>query len=331
MRMYEILWSLASGSLAAAKLTDEMEGDAQLGAGVIRSFGAEWLRGAGRFASLLLPYLVKDDKDQKKLQALRRWSDTKKASVNGDPAGISDSDPTEAADVVHPAEEIGDGCASAPGKEAGASGEASGQNRTPFEYGEILRAAGIAIDDHAAAVRYYREQARKNLVPFPRRKIPESKDPLPEGLEPWETGEPFDSIDWQQTVFNSPRVIPGLTTVQRVWGLTEGSLPAFRPFDLDLYVDSSGSMANPQRTVSYPALAGAILCLSALRAGARVQVTLWSDSRQFITTQGFVRDEEAALKILTGYFGVFHLLSTAIGIITATLINYLVNNRWTWK
>ena len=102
---------------------------------------------------------------------------------------------------------------------------------------------------------------------------------------------------------NSPCIIPGVTTVQRVWGTTEGRLPQRRPFDLDLYVDSSGSMVNPQHLVSYPALAGAILCLSALRAGARVKATLWSDKRQVTSTAGFIRNEEQILRVLTGYYG----------------------------
>jgi hypothetical protein len=303
MRMYEILWSLKTQTLISSPLKDEMEGDAQLGARVIRSFGSEWLRGAGRFASLLLPYLIEDDKEQKKLLPLRDWADTKDASAGGDPAGITDCEPDEKKDAVHPSGDPAESGTLPPAETKASPGGRQGQRREPFEYGELLRAAGIDIDDHTAAIRYYREQARKYVLPFPRRKAPDSKDPLPEGLEPWEIGEPFDAIDWQQTVFISPRVIPGLTTVRRVWGFAEGTLPAFTPFDLDLYVDSSGSMANPQRTVSYPALAGAILCLSALRAGARVQVTLWSGTSQYMTTKGFIRDEEAALKILTGYFG----------------------------
>ncbi len=101
----------------------------------------------------------------------------------------------------------------------------------------------------------------------------------------------------------SPTVIPGLTTVQRTWGVMEGSEPQRRPLDLDLYVDCSGSMPNPQRLVSYLALAGAIIALSALRAGGRVQATLWSGKNQFETTGGFVTDERRVLQILTGYLG----------------------------
>jgi hypothetical protein len=73
--------------------------------------------------------------------------------------------------------------------------------------------------------------------------------------------------------------------------------------DLDLYVDSSGSMPDPRRFTSYLTLAGAIVALSALKAGARVQATLWSGKSQWISTNGFVRDERAILGILTGFFG----------------------------
>jgi hypothetical protein len=55
--------------------------------------------------------------------------------------------------------------------------------------------------------------------------------------------------------------------------------------------------------VSYLTLAGAILALSALRVGARVQVTLWSGPNEFTCTDGFVRDERAILGVLTGFFG----------------------------
>ena len=73
--------------------------------------------------------------------------------------------------------------------------------------------------------------------------------------------------------------------------------------DLDLYVDCSGSIPNPQQNFSYLALAGAIVVLSALRTGARVQATLWSGSRQFDTTNGFITDEMKLLRVLTGYLG----------------------------
>jgi hypothetical protein len=62
-------------------------------------------------------------------------------------------------------------------------------------------------------------------------------------------------------------------------------------------------MPDPRRTTSFLTLAGAVIALSALKAGARVQATLWSGKRQWIGTEGFVRDEHAILNILVGYFG----------------------------
>ena len=60
MRIYEILWSILKGHLGGGS-GGRLEGDAQLGARLIRSYSREWLDGSGRFAALLLPYLLEDD------------------------------------------------------------------------------------------------------------------------------------------------------------------------------------------------------------------------------------------------------------------------------
>ncbi len=75
MRIYEILWGLTRGTLAAARTDDKLEADAVLGSRLVRSFARDWLDGAGRFAALCLPYLMEDDG-----QGIRRilgpWLDT---------------------------------------------------------------------------------------------------------------------------------------------------------------------------------------------------------------------------------------------------------------
>lgn len=312
MRMYEILWTLERGTLGGGQTDDRMEGDAWLGARLLRSYSRDWLDGSGRFAALLLPHLLED---QRSAETIEKWLDTRNAAAGGSPTGLTEEEAGEREGAIHPAQDhdLADIAEGDPGKDAKdkvtppaetkENASARGQAREPFEYGEILRAAGANLSDHDVAVRYYRERARPHLVPFPSREIPESTDPIPEGLEPWDFGHPLDAADWLQTVLQSPKVVPGMTTVQRVWGNAEGHLPQRVPLDLDLYVDSSGSMPNPQRLTSYPALAGAILCLSALRAGARVQATLWSGKSQVTSTDGFVRDEEAILRVLTGFYG----------------------------
>lgn len=309
LRIYELLWSLPKGSLGGGVTSDTMEGDAWLGMRLIRSYASEWLRASGKFATLLLPYLVEDTKAPESFDKLQ---DTQTAGAGGIPSGLTESDPDED-DNLHPA--LDRSLADFDEDESDASQKtdstpierptvpSSAQQRQPFEYGEILRAAGWPGTDQEAAVAYYQEVARRHLVKYPRKKIPETKEPIPEGLEPWNIGDPLDCCDWFQSILQSPIVIPGLTTVQRVYGYDRAKQTRPEPIDLDLYVDSSGSMPDPARHISYPALAGAIITISALRAGARVQATLWSGKHQFQSTPGFIRDEEKILKVLTAHYG----------------------------
>ena len=63
-------------------------------------------------------------------------------------------------------------------------------------------------------------------------------------------------------------------------------------------------MNNPQLTLSYPILAGAVMALSALRAGSRVMVVLSGESPgEAKSTAGFVRNETEVLEVLTDYLG----------------------------
>lgn len=322
LRTYEILWSLPRGTLAQmpsdAKQAESIEADAGLAARVVRSFAKEWLPGAGKYAVLCLNYLLQDpDTDPKRLcRLLGGWCDTLGAGQGaGDvPAGLVDLDPSEAAGILHPLfdpELSGLPAAKRKSKGIDVIGRANstslgggrGQRREPFEYGAILRALGLDMSDHDIAVRYYRELAAPYLVKFPTRTMPQATDPLPEGTDVWDIGQPLEQVDWLESVLASPQVVPGYTTKQRMWGTAEGTNPQKRPIDLDLYVDCSGSMPNPQRVLSPVALAGAIIALSALRVGSAVQATLWSGAMQFETTGGFVRDPNQVLRILTGYIG----------------------------
>jgi hypothetical protein len=311
MRIYEILWGLKKGELAKGKIDPRMEGDAQLGARVVRSYSQDWLGGAGRFAALCFPYFL-DKRSTEFKKIMTKWHDLNNCANGAKiPPGLTDFEEDELTGNIHPSmdpelnDELGENSIERKSMPSGKADyfPSSGQSREPFEYGAILKSAGMQLNDHELAVHYYRERALPYLVKFPTIEIPESTDPLPEGLEPWSIGMPLDDIDWAQSVFANGHVIPGMTTLQRVWGTSPGAEPTREPIDLDLYVDSSGSMPNPQVNQSFLALAGAIICLSALRTGSRVQVTLWSGPKQFLTTNGFVTEERRVLETLTGYFG----------------------------
>lgn len=311
LRIYEKLWKLEPGALGTLPNDDQTEADAWLGARLVRVYANDWMTGAGRFAALLLHYLV-EDADKAPKRGISRLLDTTDAAAGAKPFGGLEIEANEIDGALHPAEDprvTGADNSEEPASEQRQIRDAEEdqvsrrQVREPFEYGEIVRSAGIRLSAHEIAIRYYRERALPYLVPFPVRRVPESPEPQLEGLEVWEIGEPLDEIDWLQSVMQSPRPVPGITTVRRLYGQEQSSTPQRRPIDLDLYVDSSGSMPDPQVQTSYPSLAGAIVALSALRAGSAVQVTLWSGKQQFMHTSGFVRDEHDILRVLTGFYG----------------------------
>jgi hypothetical protein len=304
MGIYEQLWQLPKGSLGGPQDDPQTATDAWLGARLIRVYANDWLSAAAKFASLFLPYLLEDTESQ---QTLAYWHDTQTAAQGCAPSGGQIIEADELEEARHPCEDPHitgrDEAASEAPSAAPVRQSMTGQTREPFEYGEILKACGVQLSDHQLAVRYYRERALPFLLPFPQSWQPDSPQPQVEGLQTWDIGEPFEHIDWLHTLMQSTTVIPGVTTVQRLYGSEPGRAQQRVPIDLDLYVDSSGSMPNPQTHTSFLTLAGAIIALSALRAGSRVQVTLWSGKNQEQHTDGFVRHDESVLRVLTGFYG----------------------------
>jgi hypothetical protein len=312
MRVYERLWELEKGALDGNEnrfttLLQTFEADTWLGARTARVYADDPVRGAGRFAALLLPWLLQEKEQRRQMKI---WMDGRDAAKGSPiPAGLGLGDDGE---PVHPSMDPGisgdtgesdrdAGGKTPPRTSSGPGG--TGQWREPWEYGELLKAGGIKADDIAIAVQYYRERALPHLVSTPRVSLPARKDPLPEGLDPWDLGDPMESLDLFQSILQSPILVPGVTTVSRHWGEQEGPETRLAPLDLDLYVDSSGSMPDPRHSTSYLALAGAIVALSTLRRGGSVQVTLWSGTQQCLRTGGFVRDEDEVLSVLCSHFG----------------------------
>lgn len=322
MRTYEHLWRLTEGTLAPAGVSQEMNADAALIARLIRHYASRWLGGARRFACILYPYLQADEQDHKaETFACLGLGDLRHAGAGAFPDGLTSVDPAELGEDEEFDRELAgmdddESAVSRKGQRNAkprtprnseptrqGKGTSGSQFREPFEFGELLKALGLKLSEHEMTTRYYRERSLPYLVPFPVRRAPRAKEPLAEGYETWDVGEDLEQLDLFGSVVRSPELIPGVTTMQRIYGEVPGSDPAKVPLDLDIYIDSSGSMPNPAVNVSYLALAGTILALSALRAGARVQATLWSGAQQFETSAGFSRDEKRVLGVLTGYLG----------------------------
>ena len=311
MRIYELLWSLPTGELANGKISSKLNQDAMLGSRLIRSYAKDWLDGAGRFAALCLPYLI-DDEAERMQKCLAPWLDTRAAGHGALPEGMASIDEYEIEGAIHPSEDpelsgleggpqISD--ADLP-QEIGVSGMKSDKgHRGPIEYTEVLRASGVDIDETLIIANYYRERAVPHLISFPTVELPVAVDPIPEGLEMWDVGDPIEDVDWFGTMLSGDVVIPGVTTRQRVYGNSLGDSPDRLPVDLYLGVDCSGSMNDPSRNLSYPVLAGAIIALSALRTGSKVKVALSGEPGRTVTTDDFENQSSRILKVLTDYLG----------------------------
>lgn len=309
MRIYEILWLLKPETLCKDKITPVMEGDAVLGARLIKTYAKDWVGGAAGFALLCLPYLLESDANASKPH--KKWLDVGQQSGDSIPGGLLYSD--DDTEAVHPALDPKISGQSGEGEDSEQSDvlpdsskdtqRAPGQARQPYELGEILKSIGYELNQENLAHEYYRKLALPHLIRFPVKEMPLSSEPVREGWEIWEPGEGIEKIDWMQTAMQSPVVIPGFTTMQAVYGYDAGQDIEKQPVDLDLYIDCSGSMPNPRRQFSAITLAGAIVVLSALRAGAGVQATLWSGKNQFTSTEGFIRDEKTIFSVMTGFFG----------------------------
>lgn len=286
MRTYELLWALPSETLTEGKVDDQIQSDASLVCRMIRNFPNDWSKGMFDFASICFPYFF-DTKEGNtsslgKISVILDTLDVGKGMAP--PSGITD---IEVESELFPTE----------------IGSMTKRSLNPSDFSSICKAMGIDAEISDIVYRYYKDKALPYLIPFPERRTPGAKEEILEGNDLWDPGSPIEQINWIESTIRSPIVIPGYTTVEDRYGETESSEIKKNPIDLDLFVDCSGSMPNPQTSLSYLTLAGAIISLSALRTGSHVRVTLWSGEKEYETTNGFVKDEKEILKVLTGYFG----------------------------
>jgi len=163
--------------------------------------------------------------------------------------------------------------------------------------GGMGRGAGGLID---ADILFYMKLAENYSIPV--RKMPLEKRGYmhPHSHSPWEVGKPVQDID----VWTSyGKIMPGITqTWRKRWGKTFGDEESTP--DCIILIDSSGSMINPRKNLSYAVLGAACAADAYLRNGARVGVYNFSDApmgNRIILD--FTSKREEIYRVLCKYFG----------------------------
>ena len=164
--------------------------------------------------------------------------------------------------------------------------------------------AGAIVSPTEIVISYYESLANAHLVSFMAERGGHS-ELYPESLKEWSLGDPIEEIDWLQSSIRSGAPIPGVNTVAWEYGSDPepGGAEPF-PIDLDIYVDTSGSMPDPHSRMSHIALGAFIFALSVMRQGGAVRVTIWShDEQNLVSTHDFSTDRDTILSTLCHSIG----------------------------
>jgi hypothetical protein len=284
--------------------------DATLLAETVRTFGDDPVSGALRFGMIMAPYLITDAKPG-------RGSASASAQAASGCAGQTDQAAPTAAELErvlgdprlreapeHPA--VTQARQAAPGADVSQSsaGSEEGVDGLGQGYGlaETLTLYSASNADDVVAA-WYLTAARRYVRPLTQPSAtPHTLDAtIPGALEQWNIDDDIAAIDWPASLARSSTVVPGVTTRFRDV-LPDAPPDARESVQLDIYIDSSGSMTSPRRE-SPGILAGTILILSVLRGGGRARVTSFSAAGEVAGGDRFTRDRAELMRDLTLYFG----------------------------
>jgi len=163
--------------------------------------------------------------------------------------------------------------------------------------GGMGRGRGAAID---ADILFYMKLAESYSIPL--RKVPLEKKAYlhPHSHSPWEVGSPFQDMDiW--TSFG--KIMPGITQIwKKREGKGRGKIEGAP--DCLIAIDSSGSMINPRKNLSYAVLGAACAANAYLRNDSKVGVYNFSDAPMGgKDILNFTDHREDIYRVLCKYFG----------------------------
>jgi uncharacterized protein with von Willebrand factor type A (vWA) domain len=163
--------------------------------------------------------------------------------------------------------------------------------------GGMGRGQGAAID---ADLLFYMKLAENYPTPLKKVLLEKRGSLHPHSHSPWEVGAPFQDVDiW--TSFG--KIMPGMTQIwKKRAGKGRGKIEGTP--DCLIAIDSSGSMINPRKSLSYAVLGAACATDAYLRNGAKVAVYNFSDAPMGgKDVLNYTDHREEIYRVLCKYFG----------------------------
>ena len=163
--------------------------------------------------------------------------------------------------------------------------------------GGMGRGQGNLVD---ADILFYMKLAENYSIPLKKVPLEEKGSLHPHSHSPWEIGSPFQDVDiW--TSFG--KIMPGIT---QIWTKREGKGKGKMEGTPDclIAIDSSGSMINPRKSLSYAVLGAACATNAYLQNGSKVAVYNFSDAPMGgKDVLNYTDRREDIYRVLCKYFG----------------------------
>lgn len=148
--------------------------------------------------------------------------------------------------------------------------------------------------------RHYKRLVEQYLIKVPGIKAPPPEPMLPTTTEEWEFGDNPKLIDWNQSVL-ARGALAAVSPLRREYEAEDPRERGQVVPGIEIYLDTSGSMPNPQAGLNVMTLAAQILAAAALRKGGKVRAVIYSYGNPLVSD--WMQSEDVALDFLLNYAG----------------------------
>ena len=159
---------------------------------------------------------------------------------------------------------------------------------------------GIVEFRREIAEKHYAHLVERHLIELPESESTHQESIIPQTLEPWESGDDPQDIDWiASTIEAGP--LAAVMPRKRIYVPDDEGNTRSGPTSLEIYLDTSGSMPAPDRGFNAMTLAAQVLSAAAIRSEGRVRAAIYSDGTPM--TSSWMYDEAGARRFLMHYSG----------------------------